>query len=369
MENNFIEKGNEKKTNGARVISKVFYYPWAKKKNLGAENYLEKTSSPGSLNSKASIDPHKTSKKRKWAISILLLCGIIIASIVLTLSNNKDLVYGTNTSRVDESECSTMPMSLPKRSSDYSSSFRLYSTSPRLLETENNNNCSMRYTLTECDLLDLMYSVDPPSMSKQDYLKNIIRVYLPHLITALEIYDLNCSPTRIISYLVQVKDETSSLIKMKDISEGGAGSFHMLPQNFPLTITQIPTIYDIYTNTEKKEFENVKNLNDFSVFIKTSPPVEDAFLSKVVDLLSRPETTFLSGAWWMKYGSTQIMGDCEDLRPIMDSASKDNLTNIQKVTKCIFGSDNLDRVLATRSLYFSNMLDISKTWECQSNSC
>jgi hypothetical protein len=267
-----------------------------------------------------------------------------------------------------DSGCSNFPLRGPNTSNDYGGEFKVNISS--VMTAESNNYCSTRYTITECDLLAVMYSTIPPQMSKTDFLKNYIRVYLPSLITAMEIYDINCSPNRISTFLAQIKHETNSLVDMGNPTDGGSGSIHMIPAYFPLAIQQIPPLLKAYSETERMTFQNVKSLEDFISFLKSSPPPSptDPFISAVGSLLRRPENTFLVGGWWIKYGATQIQ-HCEDLRPSMDAGLVSSVNaGFYRVSNCIFGTLE-DKGLEQRISYFNSTIDIAKSWVCQMDTC
>jgi hypothetical protein len=124
--------------------------------------------------------------------------------------------------------CSNYPARAPRLSTSYNTS----SPVP-------GDKCpKTRYTLTECDVLNLLY---PQTGGKsQPYLDDTVRLYIPHLITAMEMYDVNCSPERMSGFLATVRHETDGLLKMFQPADNGAGAVHMLPIHFAAVINDVP---------------------------------------------------------------------------------------------------------------------------------
>ncbi|KAI3633370.1 hypothetical protein MIR68_008317 [Amoeboaphelidium protococcarum] len=264
--------------------------------------------------------------------------------------------------------CSNYPLRAPLRSQDYSDQMESpdypESVAPSKLKCPAN---SIRYTLTECDLLRMLDG----SASTLD---NVVRRYLPDLLTAMEIYDLNCSPQRMAMFLGQVRHETQGFTKMMQTTDQGAGSLHVLPVHFPRAITQILPLRKQYEI--QREAGQVVPLTQLSEIVKASAYTEQqkSDITKVSEIIQEPQFTFLVGGWWFAQGAQQSLSnlDCVDLRSTSDRTRSTNVTSTDstyvKVSRCIFGS-NADVGGGQRLEFYQTALKVANEFQCQVEKC
>ncbi|KAI3657431.1 hypothetical protein MP638_006712 [Amoeboaphelidium occidentale] len=235
-------------------------------------------------------------------------------------------------------------------------------------------NGGFRYTLTECDVLEMMYPKDS-SLSKEAYFNQHVKPNMEGLLTALEMFDLNCAEDRLLVHMAQVKHETAGLRKMKQKIDGGAGSVHMIPRYFHMVIKDVDYLRKIYNDLERPKFADKHSLDKLEEMGKNYAllsPDQKSFVEDVGDMLARPDTTFLIGGWWFKQGSNKLQKDlsCGDLRIDSDKGEgKENPpTGFYRVTECIYGSK--DPGLKQRVEYYNEMKEYAgKKFKCQTKEC
>ena len=284
--------------------------------------------------------------------------------------------------------CSNYPIRAPLKSTDYANQFSASNASsdpgttfmsvPALACSEK----AVRYSLTECDLLRAMTanedSADIPSglPDGSAYLDDIIRKYLPHLLIAIEAFDLNCSPERLANFLAQIRHETDRLKVMYQSIDGGSGAVHMIPRNFPKILAQVRPVRKAFNEEFGKDSDSALiRVNEVSKKDKgTWNEEESSLMARVARLLGADSITFLVGAWWFVFGSKQILGDlgCNDLRLESDVGMGNRngtQTGFYAVTKCIFGSAE-DAGISQRIGYFEDIYDgATSYWKCQTKEC
>ena len=138
--------------------------------------------------------------------------------------------------------------------------------------------------------------------------------YHGEIVRAMELYDLN-SPKRAAAFLAQVRHETAHLRTLFQPLDNGAGALHMLPQNFPALIRDVPGLQKVF-DQELPHWQPGSGKDE-----------------EAGRIIQRPEWTFISGGWWFKQGAKQVLGagQCQDLRPIADQGDH------AKISQCIFG--------------------------------
>jgi hypothetical protein len=204
----------------------------------------------------------------------------------------------------------------------------------------NGDTCSIRYTITGCDL-ERMF----------EYQCNNCSGYLSHIITAMERYDLNC-PVRIATFIAQVRHETAGLSTFYQPADNGAGAIHMIPANYRVACAQIPQMEAAFTEA----FPSCTEANKCDCGSDSEASV----------IVGRPELAFLTGGWWFKTGSEQMLGfkECGDLRLDADIGigTLDPATGYYEVSRCIFGSLN-DIGLTQRVNYFEAAWNVAKDFK------
>lgn len=276
-----------------------------------------------------------------------------------------DAALTTRYARPGPFGCSNIPLNAPRPSSRYGKSSDHSPT--------DNDSCpkgSIRYSLTECDVLD--------AMKGNETTLKAIRPLMPHLLKTTELYDLNCSPNRLATFLAQLRHETNNFQTMYQTLDGGAGSIHMVPSNFGLAIEQIPQLYDVYTDTERDQFEAImtidrlKNVTSMAGAPNATPD-QKKFVQKVADLIARPEHTFLIAGWWFESGAHAVLGDrqCGDIRVDSDQgigapySNNGQTTGYYQVSRCIFGQAQ-DPGIEQRVRYFNEVSESAQSrWKCQ----
>ena len=236
-----------------------------------------------------------------------------------------------------------------------------------------------RYTLTECDLLRAMTTrdgIEVPWDVTQTYMDSVIRRYLPHLLMAIEAFDLNCSPERLSNFLAQIRHETNGLRMMYQESDNGAGSVHMIPQHFARIIKQVKPINKAF----QQEFgTDVKYAMSVLETIALNPAnttkwssSELPVITRTRDVLASDTVTFLVGGWWYTHGSQQVLGynGCRDLRTIADAGLGEmkgiDSTGFFKTSVCIFGTST-DSGLEQRVDFYNVIFNGAKRfWKLQS---
>ncbi|KAL7750350.1 hypothetical protein RI367_004123 [Sorochytrium milnesiophthora] len=220
-------------------------------------------------------------------------------------------------------------------------------------------NCTYRYELQPCELLEIMGGPDecPYCM-----------YYYEHIKEATQMFDLDC-PIRLASFLGQIRHETMNLQRLWQPIDNGAGAIHIIPANFHLVIKGVPRL-----------------LNDFSKeFPQLSPdlPGIAGNLVQQIDIaafLMRPEHAFLTAGWWYVQGASTVLSQngCEDLRipadvglgeqsdiPIIVSGVPRMPTSgFFEVARCIFG-DGPDPGLAQREQYYVEARNVTDGFKPQ----
>ena len=285
--------------------------------------------------------------------------------------------------------CSNFPVRAPLKSSDYVAQFSGGGSNSTSASGSSGflsipplscSGSAIRYSLTECDLLRAMTASDGNEIGSgvdKAYMDKIIKRYLPHLQTAIEAFDLNCSPERLANFLAQVRHETNQLKTMYQPIDGGAGAVHMIPAHFPRIISQVKPVrkaFDVeFGDSAEASFQQMSELAKRPKGQWT--PDEQTFMARTSTRLGSDSMTFLVGAWWFTFGSKQTLGDkgCADLRTDSDAGLGDKneatMSGFFKVTTCIYGTI-ADPGLQQRQGYYEDTLKAaSKYWKCQTKQC
>lgn len=251
---------------------------------------------------------------------------------------------------------------------------------------------AVRYTITECDLLQAMQLGDPDIASKS-YVRDVIRPLHPHIVRAMEMYDINCSPHRMAAWLAQVQHETASLTSMYQSIDGGAGAIHLVPTNFNYAIEAIPELraaYDAEIEGDLPLVELQAAGSDFQqsqiaeatgrsgkISVATGRSgmndIGDTPVERAAELIARPEFAFLVAGWWFRDGSRIVLGPgqgCSDLRLDSDAGLVDDRAQgFYRVSACIFGGAT-DAGLDQRVAYYEGINEWAQAnWSCQTAEC
>jgi len=173
---------------------------------------------------------------------------------------------------------------------------------------------------------------------------------------ALARYAMDC-PNRITTFLAQVRHETASLTIFHQPRDNGAGSLHMIPQNWPLVCRAVPEIRAQFA----QKFSGCGNCE--CTDLMKADPMGALATRGALEIFAQPIAMWYSGTWWFSEGAKNpvIFGwkGCGDLRLDSDvgmgGAGNGDCkhTGFYQVTCCVFWTIGGEAGIPQRSTYYN----------------
>jgi len=179
--------------------------------------------------------------------------------------------------------------------------------------------------------------------------------FVAPLNSALSRYAMDC-PNRITAFLAQVRHETASLTIFFQPRDNGAGSLHMIPQNWAHVCRGVPEIRTMFA----QRFANCGNCECTAQMV--SNPMGAMATRAAKEIFAEPFAALLSGAWWFAEGAKtpEIFGwkGCGDLRLDADrglgapGGSDCRHSGYHQITCCVFWTLGGEAGLGQRIAYY-----------------
>lgn len=209
--------------------------------------------------------------------------------------------------------------------------------------TSNNGGCGYRVTHDQLQRI----------MGRQG--QDLSRFVNP-LNSALSRYAMDC-PNRITAFLAQVRHETASLTIFFQPRDNGAGSLHMIPQNWGHVCRRVPEIRNMFA----QRFSNCGNCECTAQMV--SDPMGAMATRAAKEIFADPVAALFSGAWWFAEGAKipEIFGwkGCGDLRLDADrglgapGGSDCRHSGYHQITCCVFWTIGGEAGLGQRIVYYN----------------
>jgi hypothetical protein len=180
--------------------------------------------------------------------------------------------------------------------------------------------------------------------------------FIPALNSALARYAMDC-PNRITAFLSQVRHETASLTIFHQPRDNGAGTLHMIPQNWGHVCKAVPEIRRMFA----EKFPNCGNCECTAQMV--SDPMGALASRAAREIFADPVAAFYSGAWWFAEGARipEIFGwkGCGDLRLDSDhgiggpGSSDCRHSGYYQITCCVFWTIGGEAGMSQRLDYYN----------------
>lgn len=378
------ETGKDSLPRGLKTLISLFHH--------SSDAPGRSSNASGSSNEKPVPKPPTYSISRKGAIfggiSILVVI-ILIITLAVFLTNKPASVSGiygnpifpqalssdhpsqillpTVNTDASMAGCSKNVSNVPKRG---------FQVAPKKQYFEN-DRCpegSFRYSLTECDLMNLANMVEVGKNSSRVELEE----HLPFIQYAMEYYDINCAEERIAAFLTHLLVETDGLSEETERNTYVAGAIKLRPENYAAAIRGIDYLYDIYTISAKTTYNDkfsLDQLEDIGVRYRDGKELQQAersYLLTVEDFIQTAR--YMVAGWWFKAGAYLRLSDrtCGDLRKTADAGrgSENPKTGFYALSACINQSRNPRHNFAAKlKLYDRAYKFIKDNFKCQTKEC
>jgi hypothetical protein len=180
--------------------------------------------------------------------------------------------------------------------------------------------------------------------------------FISPLNNALARYGMDC-PSRITAFLAQVRHETASLTIFHQPRDNGAGTLHMIPQNWGHVCRGVPEIRKLFA----AKFSNCGNCECTAQMVTDPMGAQASRAAK--EIFADPVAAFFSGAWWFAEGARtrEIFGwkGCGDLRTDADrglggaGGSDCKHSGFYQISCCVFWTIGGEAGMTQRIAYYN----------------